>query len=99
MLLIRFPVALRRVIGFLHRRFHHLSQGLALWSVLAESQLELERPGAERFEFGLLAGEEPVRGADQDSEHQGEQEAEEWSDRGAIRSLKSMRCLGWAKTR
>ena len=61
----------------LHRSFHQLSQGLGLQSVLPESQLKLERAGAERFELGLLAGEELVGVADQDSEHQGEQEAEE----------------------
>jgi hypothetical protein len=64
MLLIRFPVALRRVIRFLDRRFHHLSQGLGLWSILAEGQLKFERPGAERFELGFLAGEELVCGTD-----------------------------------
>ena len=35
----------------------HPSQGLGLQSVLPESQLELERAGAKRFELGLLAGE------------------------------------------
>lgn len=44
---------------------------------IGESQLELERARAERFEFGLLAGEKLVRGTDQDSEHLGKQEAEE----------------------
>ena len=41
---------------------------LLAWGVLAESQLELKRPRADRFEFGLSAGEKLVRGTDQDSE-------------------------------
>ena len=56
---------------------------LLAWGVLAESQLKLERPRAERFEFGFLAGEKLVRGTDQDSEHRGKQEAEPRSAWGA----------------
>jgi len=41
MLFVRFPVA---SAPRLHRRFHHLSEGLGRWSVLVETQLELERP-------------------------------------------------------